>query len=128
MRRFGGSKRNGIAYSAKTPNVFIFTDPVPQAENVYHDYWIHPARSFTFTTLAMDLWAIKTSGARATRRSGATRSTAEHSGFLRLTGSNQVPAVRSSNAMPVALKSAMPIHSPFSERRTFPCSKRAQST
>ncbi|MCX5044671.1 hypothetical protein OG921_16005 [Aldersonia sp. NBC_00410] len=39
MRRFGGSKQNGIAPSGQSPNVFIYSDPNAAAEFGYVEEW-----------------------------------------------------------------------------------------
>lgn len=40
--RFGGSPRSGISPSAKSPNVFIFSDPVSGEPHGYYDDWLEP--------------------------------------------------------------------------------------
>ncbi|WP_369356514.1 restriction endonuclease [Streptomyces sp. cg2] len=42
--RFGGRTQGGIGPSAKTPNVFIFTDPVAGEKHGYYDDWMPDGR------------------------------------------------------------------------------------
>lgn len=39
-RRYGGRTQGGIGPSAKTPNVFVFTDPVAGEKHGYYDDWM----------------------------------------------------------------------------------------
>ncbi len=47
--RFGGSLQGGIAHSAKTPNVFIYTDPGAGTEHGYEDHWDPGGDIFYYT-------------------------------------------------------------------------------
>lgn len=42
--RFGGRTQGGIGPSAKTPNVFVFTDPVAGEKHGYYDDWMPDGR------------------------------------------------------------------------------------
>jgi transcriptional regulator with XRE-family HTH domain len=47
-RTFGGNKQSGIAPSAKTPNVFVFSDPSGH-EHGYYDRWDDEAGVFLYS-------------------------------------------------------------------------------
>src|SRR6059058_4284968 len=47
--RFGGSLQGGIAHSARTPNVFIYTDPGAGTEHGYEDHWDMGGDIFFYT-------------------------------------------------------------------------------
>jgi hypothetical protein len=38
-REFGGNREAGIAPSAQTPNIFVFSDPAAGEKYGYHDHW-----------------------------------------------------------------------------------------
>jgi len=45
--KFGGRTQGGIGPSAKTPNVFVFTDPVAGEKHDYYDDWMPDGASTT---------------------------------------------------------------------------------
>jgi hypothetical protein len=45
--RFGGSGRGGMAPSASTPNVLIFTDPKVGNQHGYYDGWVADVFHYT---------------------------------------------------------------------------------
>jgi hypothetical protein len=40
--KFGGNPRAGISHSAKSPNVFVFSDPASGERHGYYDDWLEP--------------------------------------------------------------------------------------
>ncbi len=49
MRRFGGARYGGIEPSAKTPNVFIYSDPERSADIYPYDGWAEDDKTFLYT-------------------------------------------------------------------------------
>ncbi|MDO5356784.1 MAG: restriction endonuclease [Conchiformibius sp.] len=47
--RFGGSRQSGIAPSAKTNNVFLFTHPENGEEHGYYDRWLNHGKQFDYS-------------------------------------------------------------------------------
>ncbi len=50
--QYGGNRQSGIAASAKTPNIFLFTHPEEGENHGYYDRWEKMARFYSIVAKA----------------------------------------------------------------------------